>query len=145
MRVLHGTAEILARVLPREPIRPGERGLARLALEGPVVARGGDRFVLRSYSPVTTIGGGLVLDPLPPLRRAAWPAAEWPQAPPAPEVQQRLAELTERENAIRADSQFFERWIAQAPETEIVSYFDRLKLYGETAAMDWLKNRNEPR
>jgi selenocysteine-specific elongation factor len=38
-----------------------------------VVARAGDRFVLRSYSPVTTIGGGRVLDPSPPGRRSAWP------------------------------------------------------------------------
>ncbi len=74
VRILHGTAEILARVLPREPIAPGGRGLARLALEGPLVARGGDRFVIRSYSPVLTIGGGVVLDPLPPLRRPRWPA-----------------------------------------------------------------------
>jgi selenocysteine-specific elongation factor len=44
-----------------------------VTLEGPVVARGGDRLVLRSYSPVTTIGGGRVLDPSPPLRRTAWP------------------------------------------------------------------------
>src|SRR5207244_442530 len=34
--------------------------------ETPVVARGGDRFVLRSFSPVTTIGGGVVLDPFAP-------------------------------------------------------------------------------
>jgi selenocysteine-specific elongation factor len=34
-------------------------------LETPLVARGGDRFVLRSFSPVTTIGGGVVLDPTP--------------------------------------------------------------------------------
>jgi len=74
VRVLHGTAETLARVLPREPVAPGRRGLARLALEGPLIARGGDRFVIRSYSPVLTIGGGVVLDPLPPLRRARWPA-----------------------------------------------------------------------
>jgi selenocysteine-specific elongation factor len=74
VRILHGTAEILARVLPREPIAPGGRGLARLALERPLVARGGDRFVVRSYSPVLTIGGGVVLDPLPPLRRPRWPA-----------------------------------------------------------------------
>jgi selenocysteine-specific elongation factor len=74
VRVLHGTAEVLARVLPREPIAPGGRGLARLALEGALVARGGDRFVVRSYSPVQTIGGGLVLDPLPPLRKTRWPA-----------------------------------------------------------------------
>src|SRR5262249_7086426 len=41
-------------------------GIARLALETPVVARGGDRFVIRSYSPVTTVGGGAVIDPYPP-------------------------------------------------------------------------------
>jgi selenocysteine-specific elongation factor len=74
VRVLHGTAEVLARVVPREPIAPGGRGLARLALEEPLVARGGDRFVVRSYSPVQTIGGGIVLDPLPPLRKSRWPA-----------------------------------------------------------------------
>src|SRR5437773_835866 len=40
--------------------------MVRLMLETPVVARGGDRFVLRSFSPVTTIGGGVVLDPFSP-------------------------------------------------------------------------------
>src|SRR4029077_14811067 len=49
-------------------IVPGERGLARLILENPLVARAGDRFVVRSFSPVTTIGGGVVLDPFPPAR-----------------------------------------------------------------------------
>jgi selenocysteine-specific elongation factor len=63
----------MARVLPRGAIAPGAAGLARLRLESPVVARGGDRFVLRSFSPVATIGGGRVLDPLPPARVAAWP------------------------------------------------------------------------
>src|SRR5207253_2208376 len=48
-------------------------GIARLTLEAPVVARGEDRFVLRSYSPVTTIGGGRILDPQPPRRRNVWP------------------------------------------------------------------------
>src|SRR6266568_4439731 len=42
--------------------------LGRQVLERPLVARGGDRFVLRSFSPVTTIGGGVVLDPFPPAR-----------------------------------------------------------------------------
>jgi selenocysteine-specific elongation factor len=74
VRVHLGTAEVMARVHPRTPIEPGGRGLARLTLENPLVARGGDRIVLRSYSPVTTIGGGRVLDPSPPRRRAAWPA-----------------------------------------------------------------------
>lgn len=67
VRVHLGTAEILARLVQTRPIAPGTRGLARLLLEGPLVARGGDRFVVRSFSPVTTIGGGVVLDPFPPL------------------------------------------------------------------------------
>jgi selenocysteine-specific elongation factor len=75
VRLLLGTAEVMARVLPRGPLQPGHRGVARLVLEQPLVTRGQDRFVLRSYSPVTTIGGGRVLDPHPPRRRSGWPAA----------------------------------------------------------------------
>ena len=73
LRVLLGTGELLARVYPREPLLPGRPCLARLALEAPAAVRGGDRFVVRSYSPVDTIGGGQVLDPSPPRRRADWP------------------------------------------------------------------------
>ncbi|MFL5403294.1 MAG: selenocysteine-specific translation elongation factor, partial [Gemmatimonadales bacterium] len=69
VRLLIGTAEVMARVLPRSPIPPGGIGVARLSLESPLVVRAQDRFVIRSYSPVTTIGGGRVLDPLPPRRR----------------------------------------------------------------------------
>jgi selenocysteine-specific elongation factor len=74
VRLLLGTTEVMARVLPRAPLDPGGTGLARLALESPVVARAEDRFVLRSYSPMTTIGGGRVVDPFPPRRRSLWPA-----------------------------------------------------------------------
>jgi len=73
VRVHLGTAEVMARIHPRAPIPPGGRGLARISLEAPVVARADDRLVLRSYSPVTTIGGGRVLDPEPPRRRTVWP------------------------------------------------------------------------
>lgn len=69
-----GTAEVLARVTPAgESIAPGSTGDARLRLERPVVARWGDRGVVRSYSPVTTIGGCLVVDPKP-RRRPRRPA-----------------------------------------------------------------------
>jgi selenocysteine-specific elongation factor len=68
VRVHLGTAEVLARAVQTAAIAPGQRGVARLVLETPVVARGGDRFVLRSFSPVTTIGGGVVLDPFAPAR-----------------------------------------------------------------------------
>jgi len=72
VRVLLGTGEVLARVHPRGDYGPDQSIVARLALEKPLVARGGDRLVLRSYSPVSTIGGGRVLDPNPPRRGAAW-------------------------------------------------------------------------
>jgi len=63
VRVNHGTAEVLARVSPSAD-GGAARGIpARLLLEAPLVARAGDRFVVRSYSPVTTIGGGTVVDP----------------------------------------------------------------------------------
>ncbi len=68
IRVHLGTAEVLGRVAQIRGLGPGDSGLARLVLEHPLVARGGDRFVIRSFSPVTTIGGGVVLDPFPPRR-----------------------------------------------------------------------------
>jgi len=71
VRVHLGTAEVLGRVYPRGPLPPGGSATARLVLETPVVARGNDRFVLRRYSPMTTIGGGTILDPSPG-RRARW-------------------------------------------------------------------------
>ena len=84
VRVHLGTAEVLARAVQTPAIAPGERGVARLVLETPVVARGGDRFVLRSFSPVTTIGGGVVLDPFAPprtrLRRRRLAVEQGPEA-----------------------------------------------------------------
>ncbi len=48
---------------------PGESGFAQLILEKKDVVVAGDHFVLRSYSPITTIGGGLIIDPLPPKHK----------------------------------------------------------------------------
>ena len=74
-----GTQEVMARVLPvdRPELAPGGSGQARFRLEAPVVALPGDRFVVRSYSPIVTIGGGTVLDIAPPRfkRRGAALAA----------------------------------------------------------------------
>ncbi len=62
-----GTTELIARIilLDREELAPGEEGNVQIVLESPAVAMAGDRFVLRSYSPITTIGGGIIIDPLP--------------------------------------------------------------------------------
>jgi selenocysteine-specific elongation factor len=62
VRVHHGTAEVMARLVVTGAADQGPAD-ARLALESPLMARAGDRLVLRSYSPVTTIGGAIVVDP----------------------------------------------------------------------------------
>lgn len=71
-----GTLDVGARLVSvGGPIAPGERKPVRVVLDHPVVARAGDRFVLRSASPAATIGGGVVTDPTPPFRRVRpWPA-----------------------------------------------------------------------
>ncbi|HOK06690.1 MAG TPA: selenocysteine-specific translation elongation factor [Syntrophales bacterium] len=60
-----GTSEIIARLhlLGADSVPPGGETFAQLLLEKPTALVGGDHYVLRSYSPVTTIGGGVVLDP----------------------------------------------------------------------------------
>ena len=66
-----GTSERLARVLllDREELQPGEETYVHLRLEAPSAALPQDRYVIRSYSPAVTIGGGSILDPNPPRER----------------------------------------------------------------------------
>jgi selenocysteine-specific elongation factor len=62
-----GTNEVIGRIilLDREDVEPGTKAFAQVVLESPIVAMARDRFVIRSYSPVTTIGGGMIVDPSP--------------------------------------------------------------------------------
>jgi selenocysteine-specific elongation factor len=62
-----GTDEVIARVvlLEREKLLPGESMLAQFVLESPTTALYGDRFIIRTFSPLNTIGGGEVLDVSP--------------------------------------------------------------------------------
>jgi len=71
-----GTQEVMARVLlvDRTQLEPGEASYGRFRLEAPIVALPGDRFVVRSYSPIVTIGGGTVLDVVPPRFKRKTPA-----------------------------------------------------------------------
>ena len=66
-----GTARVTARVilLDRDELEPGESALVQFLLDTPLVAHRQDRFIVRSYSPMTTIGGGLVIDPNPVKHR----------------------------------------------------------------------------
>ncbi len=71
IRFYLGTAEVLGRavILDGETLQPGQEGLAQFRLETPVVAARKDRFVIRSYSPMNTLGGGIVLDANPERHR----------------------------------------------------------------------------
>ncbi len=76
-----GASEIIGRLLLLEGeeqgegeqrklvLRPGQSALAQLRLERPAVAARGDRFVIRTYSPSRTVGGGTVIEPVGRKRR----------------------------------------------------------------------------
>ena len=83
VRLHHGTAEVMARVVILRGeqsgvgedienlryINPGESRLVQLRLEEPIAVLPGDRFIIRSYSPQVTIGGGVIIDALPDKHR----------------------------------------------------------------------------
>jgi selenocysteine-specific elongation factor len=64
------TTETIAEVamFGGKPLPPGQSGFAQLRFRDPVLVLPGDRFIIRQFSPVITIGGGTVLDAAPPLK-----------------------------------------------------------------------------
>ena len=72
VRFHHLTNDVAARItlLGVDVLQPGETAYAQLRLQNPVHALYGDRFILRKHSPLTTVGGGTILDHLP-LRRVS--------------------------------------------------------------------------
>jgi selenocysteine-specific elongation factor len=71
VRIHLGTAELMGRIslLDQDELRPGRTAAVQLLFEVPVAVWPGDRYVVRSYSPATTIGGGGVLGNQPPRKR----------------------------------------------------------------------------
>lgn len=71
LRFYQGTSEIMCRVilLDRDELKSGEIAYAQIKLEKEAACMRKDRFVLRTYSPMQTIAGGLVLDTNPPKRK----------------------------------------------------------------------------
>jgi selenocysteine-specific elongation factor len=66
-----GTAEIMGTIilLDRDELEKGETCYAQIRLDEPTAVLMGDRFILRSYSPVRTIGGGMILNPMPAKKK----------------------------------------------------------------------------
>ncbi len=71
IRLHVGTAEIISRLvfLEDDVLLPGKEALVQFALEAPTVALPGDRYVIRTFSPVMTIGGGEILEAAPPKHK----------------------------------------------------------------------------
>lgn len=71
VRFHSGTSEVMGRLmlLETEELQPGESTAVQLRLDAPVALVKDDRFVIRSYSPVRTIGGGHILNPIPPKHK----------------------------------------------------------------------------
>ena len=71
LHLYHGSSVRLCKVvlLDREALAPGESCCAQLRMTEELAAKCGDRFVVRFYSPLETIGGGVVLEPNPSIHR----------------------------------------------------------------------------
>ncbi len=71
IRLHLGSQEVFGRIvlLEGETLSPGKTTLVQFRLERLVCARHGDRFIVRSYSPMFTLGGGMVIDPSPSKSR----------------------------------------------------------------------------
>lgn len=71
IRLYIGTKEVLCRIvlLDREELQPGEEAFAQLRLEEKVAVKVRDKFIIRFYSPMFTIGGGQILDSNPTKKR----------------------------------------------------------------------------
>ncbi|PSJ31381.1 translation elongation factor [Peptostreptococcus russellii] len=64
LKLYHGTREILSRAVPleKEVMKAGDEGFVQLRLEEKIVCKKQDPFVIRTYSPMDTIGGGVIID-----------------------------------------------------------------------------------
>jgi selenocysteine-specific elongation factor len=64
------TSETVAEVavIGGKPLQPGQSGFAQLRFRDPLLVLPGDRFIIRQFSPVVTIGGGAVIDAAPPVK-----------------------------------------------------------------------------
>lgn len=73
----HGSREILCKavLLEGDALEPGQSGYAQLRLEETAALKAGDHFVVRFYSPLETVGGGVILDPSPFKRKRGDPNA----------------------------------------------------------------------
>src|SRR5206468_4228597 len=99
MRFHLGASEIIGRLalLEGAVLKPGQSALAQARLERPAVAARGDRFVIRSYSPSRTVGGGSVIEPVATRRRRQAPGLDQLAVHESGSLEARLLQRLEKE------------------------------------------------
>jgi selenocysteine-specific elongation factor len=135
-----GASEIIGRLVLLEghALAPGGSAMAQLRLERSTVAARGDRFVIRSYSPSRTIGGGSVIEPVARKRRRAAAGLDQLEVHESGSVDARVLEkLGTHARPVTMDT------LAQAvgePVAEVAAALDRLKRRGEavSAGAKWM-------
>ena len=121
-----GTSETVARIIlyGGEEIKAGESCFCQLRLENPVVSLSGDRYIIRRFSPLETIGGGEILDPHP-VRRKKKMGTEDLELFEKGSLADRIAALVRRSHFQGHSILQIEGWFnAELPE--IASTIDRL-------------------
>ncbi|RJP35603.1 MAG: selenocysteine-specific translation elongation factor [Actinobacteria bacterium] len=132
VRFHHGTREVMARVIllgGKEELLPGESSYVQFRLERPVIALYKDRYILRSYSPVTTIGGGLVLDSHPRKHRHHQAAILENLETREEGIPQELVLLVVEERALPLSRRELLSW-TEMREAELASALDELLAQG---------------
>ena len=117
-------------LLEARSLAPGESGLAQLVLDRPIGAMHGDGFVLRDQSATRTIGGGTVVDVLPPARGRARPARlAYLNAVMRPDARAALqAAVDSAQDAVDLEKFARARNLTEAAREEICSAADMVRL-----------------
>lgn len=132
------TSETIARVIlyGRDELKPGESCYCQLRLDEAVVPLSGDRFVIRRFSPVITIGGGTVLDPSP-LRRRRKEGTEDLQVLETGTLPDKIAVKVKKSGIHGADISSLSGWI----KAETPSIKDSIKQMKEHHRVVQLENK----
>lgn len=133
-----GTSETMGTLilLDTDELNPGACGYAQVRLDEQVVVRNGDRFVLRSYSPMHTIGGGQILHPTPKKRKRKVPETLEALALLEKGERSEMVELYLKETGFAGVGERDLSILANVPEKQLRSLLQDLMSRGEVIQFD---------